>query len=97
MALASKKSEAVHNKAGSEKEALKSNFDNAKHTELETYPPEAAILYQIQQMQEDIEELRRYVTSSELLETLSGRGLATRAPARGSGRLWNDRGVVKIA
>jgi len=63
MALASKKSEAVHNKTGSEKAALKSSFDNAKHTELEVYPPEAAMLYQMQQIQEDIEELRRYLTA----------------------------------
>tara|TARA_R110000764_G_scaffold7650_4_gene26804 strand:+ start:834 stop:1508 length:675 start_codon:yes stop_codon:yes gene_type:complete len=63
MALAARKSEAVHNKTGSNKAALKASFDNAKHTDLEAYPPEAAMLYQMQQMQEDIEELRRYLTA----------------------------------
>jgi len=63
MALAPKKSEAIHNKTGSDKAALKASFDNAKHTDLEVYPPEAAMLYQMQQMQEDIEELRRYLTA----------------------------------
>lgn len=124
MALASKKSEAVHNKTGSEKAALKSSFDNAKHTELETYPPEAAMLYQMQQMQEDIEELRRYITAevgdgatgargatgstgsrgatgsdgaTPAMTDLSGSTLPTTYRGLARGKLWNDRGVVKIA
>tara|TARA_R110002033_G_scaffold28819_3_gene64683 strand:- start:1790 stop:2083 length:294 start_codon:yes stop_codon:yes gene_type:complete len=96
MALAAKKSEAVHGRTGGEKAALKSSFDNAKHSELETYPPEAAMLYQMQQMQEDIDELRRYIVSAELLVASSGASLPTRATARNSGLLWNDRGTVKI-
>tara|TARA_R100000935_G_scaffold58452_1_gene95640 strand:- start:325 stop:618 length:294 start_codon:yes stop_codon:yes gene_type:complete len=96
MALASKKSEAVHSKTGSEKAALKSSFDNTKHSELEAYPPEAAMLYQMQQMQEDIDELRRYIVSAELLVVSTGGSLPTRATTRGSGLLWNNRGVVTI-
>lgn len=96
MALARKKSEAVHTRTGSEKASLKADFDNNKHTELEVYPPEAAIIYQMQQMQEDIDELRRYIVSDEMLVTSPGRGLPTTATARGSGLLWNNRGVIKI-
>ena len=139
MALAAKKSEAVHNKTGSEKAALKSSFDNSKHSELEGYPPEAAMLYQIQQMQEDIEELRRYITAevgdgatgargpsgargstgsagsagstgargaagaagakgaTPTMTSLRGDSLPTRAGTRGSGTLWNNRGIVTIS
>jgi len=96
MALAAKKSETVHDSTGSEKAALKANFDNAKHSELETYPPEAAMLYQMQQMQEDIDELRRYIISAELLVVSSGGSLPTRATTRGSGLLWNNRGTVTV-
>jgi len=96
MGLASKKSEAIHDRTGSAKAALKTSFDNAKHVELESYPPEAAMLYQIQQMQEDIDELRRYIISAELLVVSPGGSLPTRATTRGSGLLWNDRGTVKI-
>ena len=45
------------------KEAIKANFDAGDHTALANYPGEAALLYQIQQMQEDIDELRRYLTA----------------------------------
>lgn len=96
MALGNKKSEAVHDRTGSAKAALKSSFDNAKHIELEEYPPEAAMIYQMQQMQEDIDELRRYIVSAELLVGASGSSLPTRATTRGSGLPWNNRGVVTI-
>ena len=118
MALAAKKSEAVHGRTGDAKAALKSSFDNAKHTELEVYPPEAAMLYQMQQMQEDIEELRRYITAevgdgatgatgargatgsdgaTPAMTDLSGSTLPTTYRGLDRGKLWNDRGVVKIA
>ena len=63
MALASKKSEPIHTRDGAAKEAIKANFDAGDHTALANYPGEAALLYQIQQMQEDIDELRRYLTA----------------------------------
>lgn len=97
MALAAKKSEAVHDSTGSEKARLKTNFDNGKHSELESYPPEAAMLYQMQQMQEDIDELRRYIVSAELLVTTSGASLPTSSRGLATGTLWNSRGIVRIA
>jgi hypothetical protein len=97
MALAGKKSEAVHSRTGSEKAALKASFDTDKHSELETYPPEAAMLYQMQQMQEDIDELRRYIVSAELLVASSGSSLPTASRGLSTGTLWSDRGTVKIA
>jgi len=96
MALASKKSTAIHTRDGSAKEALKARFDAGDHTALADYPGEAAMLYQIQQMQEDIDELRRYIISAELLVTTTGGSLPTSAPARGSGILWNNRGSLSV-
>jgi len=96
MALGNKKSEAVHSRDGAAKTELKANFDAGDHTSLEMYPGEAALIYQMQQMQEDIDELRRYIVSAELLATYSGGTLPTRATTRGSGLLWNNRGVVTI-
>ena len=97
MALARKTSEAVHDSTGSEKASFKTSFDNGKHSELESYPPEAAMLYQMQQMQEDIDELRRYIVSAELLVDSSGSSLPTASRGLSTGTLWSDRGTVKIA
>ena len=63
MALGNKKGGTIHNKTGDAKNALKAKYDAGDHTVLENYPAEAAVLYQMQQMSEDIDELRRYLTS----------------------------------
>ena len=63
MALQPKKGGTIHSKTGDAKNALKDRYDAGDHTVLENYPAEAAVLYQMQQMSEDIDELRRYLTS----------------------------------
>lgn len=63
MALGNKKSGTIHSKTGDAKNALKAKYDAGHHTVLENYPAEAAVLYQMQQMSEDIDELRRYLTA----------------------------------
>lgn len=63
MALGNKKGGTIHNKTGDAKNRLKAKYDAGDHTVLENYPAEAAVLYQMQQMSEDIDELRRYLTS----------------------------------
>ena len=95
MPLANVQSDTVHSKT-SEADILelKAEYDAGKHETLTNYPAEAALLYQIQLMKEDIDELRRYIVSSEMLVASSASSLPTRAPARGL--LWNDRGTVKI-
>jgi hypothetical protein len=94
MALADRKSDTIHSETGSDKNALKAEYDAGKHETLINYPAEAALLYQIQLMKEDIDELRRYIVSSEILIAVTGSSLPTRATSRGL--LWNDRGTVKI-
>jgi len=96
MALAAKKSEEVHDSTGSEKASLKASFDNDKHSDLEAYEGEAALIYQMQQMQEDIDELRRYIVSAELLVDSPGSSLPTASRGLASGKLYNDRGTVKV-
>ena len=63
MALGSKRGGTIHNKTGDEKNRLKAKYDAGDHTALENFPAEAAVLYQMQQMSEDIDELRRYLTA----------------------------------
>ena len=63
MALQPKKGGTIHSKTGDAKNALKAKYDAGDHTVLENYPAEAAVLYQMQQMSEDIDELRRYLTA----------------------------------
>tara|TARA_R110001606_G_scaffold183689_1_gene330483 strand:- start:282 stop:578 length:297 start_codon:yes stop_codon:yes gene_type:complete len=97
MALANKKQEAIHSRSGDIKAAMKAKFDAGNHTTLEAYPAEAAMLYQLQQMQEDIDELRRYVISAELLlPNTMGDSLPTRDPGS-AGQLWNSSGAVKVS
>ena len=132
MALASRKSGAIHNKTGSDLTNLKAKYDNNKHTELEVFEGEAALIYQMQLLKEDIDELRRYITSevgdgakgdtgatgaagpqgpqgpagnngsdgadgtTPDMTDLSGSRSPTSNRGLASGKLYNDRGTVKI-
>ena len=97
MALGNKEAGQIHSKTGGDLTSMKSKYDNNKHVDLINFEGEAALLYQIQLMQNDIDELRRYITSAELLlpDTL-GDSLPTSDP-RSSGQLWNDRGVLSVS
>ena len=47
-------------------------------------------------MQDELDEIRRFIVSNEVLATSGvGGALPTRA-SRNSGDLWNDRGIVKV-
>ena len=97
MALGNRTSGDIHDKTGSDLAALKAEYDNGKHTPLLEFGPEAALIYQIQLLREDIDELRRYIVSAELLlpDTL-GDSLPASDP-RSSGQLWNNRGVLSVS
>ena len=47
-------------------------------------------------MQDDIDELRRYIVSNELLVDAGGGSLSTSDPSV-SGKLWNNRGTVTVS
>ena len=96
MALASKEAGEIHRKTGSDLTAMRGNYTNNKHLDLNAYEGEAAILYQMQLMQNDIDELRRYIISAELLVDAGGGSLPTSSRGLSSGDLYNDRGFVKV-
>jgi len=96
MALASKESGRIHNKSGSDLSEMRDSYTNSKHVDLTQYPPEAALLHQLQLMQNDIDELRRYIQSNEIATEIDASNLPTSAP-RTSGLLWSDRGTVKVS
>tara|TARA_R100000234_G_scaffold98533_1_gene67052 strand:- start:347 stop:643 length:297 start_codon:yes stop_codon:yes gene_type:complete len=97
MALATRKSGDIHNKSGSDLAAMKAKYDNNKQLDYIGFDEVDALLYQIQLLREDIDELRRYIVSAELLQPdTMGDNLPTSDP-RTTGQLWNNRGVVTIS
>ena len=76
---------------------MRTGYSNNKHLDLTAYEGEAVMLHQMQLMQNDIDELRRYITSAELLADASGGSLPTARRGLSSGDIWNDRGTVKVA
>lgn len=97
MALASRLSGDIHDKTGSDLTDLRTKYTNNKHIDLLEFEGEAALMYQIQLLREDIDELRRYIVSAELLlpDTM-GDSIPTSDPAS-AGQLWNNRGVLNIS
>ena len=97
MALGAKTSGQIHDKTGGDLAAMKAKYDNDKHHAYIGFDEIDAILYQMQLMQDDIDELRRYVVSAELLQpNTMGDSLPTSDPGS-SGQLWNDRETIKMS
>ena len=102
MALGDRRSDRERHKiTGAASASLSSSFAEGKHVDLQVFPGEAALLYQIQQLEEDIDELRRYVTneatgSAIYAPHVSGLRLPTSDP-RSAGVLWSNRGVVTVS
>lgn len=65
MALTGKKFEAIHDKTGDDLAAIKANFDNNKHLDVIDFPAEAAIIYQIQKMQDELDYLRTEISANK--------------------------------
>jgi len=65
MALTGKKHEDIHGATGSALAAIKASFDNGEHTGLLTYGPEAAIVYQMQKMQDELDYLRTEISANK--------------------------------
>jgi hypothetical protein len=97
MALANKEADIIHDKTGGDLTAMETSYNNNKHIDLAKFEGEAAMLHQMQLMQNDIDELRRYIISAELLVSASGDSLPTSSSGLSRGALYNDRGIVKIA
>ena len=98
MALANRKSGDIHSKTGSDLTNMKTKYDNNKHVDLAEFDGEAALMYQIQLLREDIDELRRYIASNELLTVSAiGSALPTSSKGLATGTLWNNKGIITIA
>jgi len=97
MALANRKSGDIHSKTGSDLTDMKSKYDNNKHVDLAVFDGEAALMYQIQLLREDIDELRRYIVSNEMLATSAiGSAIPTSGKGLASGSLYNNKGILSI-
>ena len=103
MALADKKIEASKHKITdvTKLASISASFSEAKHLDLQVFPGEAALLYKIQKLEEDIDELRRYVTNEatgsaiDLTTITGGRSLPTSAGSAGT--LYSAKGFVKVS
>ncbi len=62
MALGDKLSSIIHDKTGQDKDNLRAHYNDRKHSDLLNYPAEAALMYQLQLITEDIDEVRRHLT-----------------------------------
>ena len=58
MSLNTRKHEPIHNKTGDDLARIKADFDNGKHLDVIEFGPEAAMIYQIQKMQDELDYLR---------------------------------------
>ena len=58
MSLTTRKHEPIHDRTGDNLARIKANFDNGKHLEVLDFEAEAAMLYQIQKMQDELDYLR---------------------------------------
>lgn len=83
--------------------AISSSFAEGKHVELQDFPGEAALLYQLQKMEEDIDEIRRYITNEATgsavtsIKSVNASDLPTNSKGLSSGTLFNAGGVIRIA
>lgn len=82
MALADKKYEGLHSKTGTELARIKAEFDNGIHLDLIDFPAEAALIYQMQKMQDELDALRTQISANKdkagtetTLSTTSGKAV----------------------
>jgi hypothetical protein len=91
MALTGKKYSTVHGKTGSDKDGIKAKFDEQTHTIAVDYPndhPElAAIVYQLGQLEEELDYLRTEISSNKDKTTFPGFGTSNSTALVGDTKL----------
>ena len=87
MALTSKKYSAIHTKTGSDLTSMQDKFDNAKHLNIVNFEPEAAIIYQMQKMQDELDYLRTEISSNKDKTTFPGFGTSNSTALVGDTKL----------
>ena len=104
MALADKISPGDRHKItnASKVTSISSSFAAGKHVDLQAFPGEAALLYQIQKMEEDIDELRRYITNEatgsavKSIKEVDGSDLPTSSKNLSSGQLFVFKNAINV-
>ena len=91
MALTGKKYSAIHSKTGSDKDLLKDEFDKG-HINMIADSPEddgvlAALVYQIQEMQDELDYLRTEISSNKDKTTFPGFGTSNSTALVGDTKL----------
>jgi hypothetical protein len=84
MALTGKKYGSIHSKKGSDEAALKAQYDNNKHAELLDFGPEAALMYQMEKMQEELDYLRTEISSNKDKTAFPGLGTSSSTALAGN-------------
>jgi hypothetical protein len=84
MALTGKKYGSIHDKTGGDEAALKAQYDNNKHAELLDFGPEAALMYQMEKMQEELDYLRTEISSNKDKTTFPGLGTSSSTALAGN-------------
>ena len=87
MALTSKKYSAIHTKTGGDLTSMQDKFDNAKHLNIVDFEPEAAIIYQMQKMQDELDYLRTEISSNKDKTTFPGFGTSNSTALVGDTKL----------
>jgi len=87
MALTGKKYSAIHAKTGSDLTSMQDKFDNAKHLDVINFEPEAAIIYQMQKMQDELDYLRTEISSNKDKTTFPGFGTSNSTALVGDTKL----------
>lgn len=65
MSLNTRRHEPIHNKTGDDLTRIKTSFDNGEHLDVLDFGPEAAMIYQIQKMQDELDYLRTEIASNK--------------------------------
>ena len=108
MALANKKHESFYTTSGSDADKISSSklaevkdlwdkdVADGSNLVLLDHPLLGPLMYQMQQMQDELDELRRYITSNEIAPAIDASALPTSAP-RTSGLLWSNKGTINVS
>tara|TARA_R100000742_G_C4242516_1_gene61976 strand:+ start:399 stop:833 length:435 start_codon:yes stop_codon:yes gene_type:complete len=91
MALTGKKYSSVHSKTGSDKNLLKDKYDEGHISTItdfgEEYPHLAALVYQIQEMQDELDYLRTEISTNKDKTTFPGFGTSNSTALVGDTKL----------
>ena len=112
MALANKKQKRIVEKtdtnskfyiSNAKQTEMSASFTNAEHlNDSAIYGINKSILYQLDLMQDEIDELRRYVTNEATgsavtsIKNVIASDLPTRNVGLSSGQLWNNKNTINI-